>query len=291
MLDILTHNEKATVRAKAWVVSFQEAPRASHPGPDSVDSSSIVINESRSLIASLTETDAEQLLSASSAGKPESLTIVWMPPGVNTPSSIEQDADAWMRGPASATKSAPIRAGIRTVRVIWNRDRALIYTGPEQLQSAINAVVRFSVVQNDALKLEREMDSTWAAIDADAALTHSVTSKDQRHQAHVFEMSELVTRMRVSYLRITKALEQLNPALDQLSKRIYAELILAANLHDRMEVLEDPTQFAWDHYELAGSRSIEVKNARNERRDAIIGAGLELIIILVLLVQLFYYRS
>ncbi len=97
--------------------------------------------------------------------------------------------------------------------------------------------------------------------------------------------------MKVSYLRITKALEQLNPALDQLSKRIYAELILAAKLYDRMELLEEPTQFAWDHYEVASSRMIEQKNAGNERMSAIIGAGLELIIIVVLLIQLFYHHS
>ncbi len=97
-----------------------------------------------------------------------------------------------MRGPAGTAKSTPIRAGVRTVRVVWNHDRAVIYTGPEQLQSAIDAVVRFNVVQNDALKLEREMDSTWASIDAEAASTHSATSKDQR-QASVLEMSELAT--------------------------------------------------------------------------------------------------
>ena len=296
MLNTSTLKEKVTVSAKAWLVSFQETPEPLHPGSGSVDSSSIAINEPRSLIASLTEKDVEQLLSAcvscrkaqaaafsSAAGNPESLTIVWMPPGVNTPSSIEQDAEAWVRCSTGTPKSGSIRAGISTVRVIWNHDRALIYTGPEQLQSAIDAVARFGVVQNDALKLEREMNLTWSAIGADAALTHSITPRDQRHQASVFKMSELATRMRVSYLRVTKALEQLNPALDQLSKRIYAELILAANLYDRMEVLEDPTQLASDYYELASSRSIEVKNARSERRHAIIGAGLELVIILVLL--------
>ena len=60
MLNTSTLKEKVTVSAKAWLVSFQEAPEPLHPGSGSVDSSSIAINEPRSLIASLTEKDAEQ---------------------------------------------------------------------------------------------------------------------------------------------------------------------------------------------------------------------------------------
>ena len=289
MLDMPAKKEKVSVCAKAWLVSFQEAPIPLHPNSSASEYSSIVIDQPRGLIASLTEKDAEQLLAAPCTGNAESLAIVWMPPGVNTPSGIEQDAEAWVHNSAGTKKSASIRAGVRTVRVIWSHNRALIFTASEQLQSAIDAVVRFSVVQSDALKLEKEMNSTWRAIHSDAPLTHSMTSRDKRDQARVFEMSQLVTRMRVSHLRITEALEQLNPALDQLSKRIYAELILAANLYDRVELLEDPIQCAWDHFELASSRLIEIKNALDERRDAIIGTGLELIIILVLLIQLFVH--
>ncbi len=35
MLSIPTQNEKVTVGAKAWLVSFQDAPTPLHPGSDS----------------------------------------------------------------------------------------------------------------------------------------------------------------------------------------------------------------------------------------------------------------
>lgn len=79
------------------------------------------------------------------------------------------------------------------------------------------------------------MKSAWASIEADLALTHSVSRRHQKQQRHVNEMTELSTRMRADWLRIANALEQFAEA----SKRVFAELVNGAALYDRMEMLED----------------------------------------------------
>jgi len=277
MLNKVTQQEHVSLKAQAWRVDFQERPS---------NLTSVVIKEPRNVNAVLTPIDMEEALASGRLESGGSLTIVWMPPGVNTPPSIEHDVETWMRDGASSARQTPVRATIRTVRVIWHDTRALIYTNAEQLQGAIDAVIRFTIAERETTALERAMDSTWASIDADASLTHAVTSRQQKQQQHVNELTELATRMKAMYLRVSKALEQLDPALGESSKRLYSELASAAVLWDRVEPLGEPIQFALDQYELSNTRLIEAKTAAMENSHALIGHALEVGIIVLLLCQL-----
>jgi hypothetical protein len=279
MLNKATPQEHVSLKAQAWRVDFQERPSMA-------DLRSVVIKEPRNVNAVLTPVDVEEALASGRTESGGSLIIVWMPPGVNTPPSIEHDVDAWMRDSASSVRQTPVRATIRTVRVIWHDTRALVYTNAEQLDDAIDAVVRFTVAERETTALELAMDSTWASIDADAPLTHAAASRQQKQQQHVNELTELATRMKAMYLRVSKALEQLDPALGESSKRLYSELANAALLWDRVEPLGEPIQFALDQYELANTRLIEAKTAAMEHLHAMIGHVLEVGIIVLLLCQL-----
>ena len=88
------------------------------------------------------------------------------------------------------------------------------------------------------------------------------------------------------YLRVSKALEQLDPALGKSSKRLYSELANAAVLWDRVEPLGEPIQFTLDQYELANTRLIEAKSAAREHSHAMIGHVLEVGIIVLLFYQI-----
>ena len=122
------------------------------------DLGSVVIKEPRNVNAVLTPVDVEEALASGRTESGGSLMIIWMAPGVNTPPSIEHDVEAWMRDGASSVRQTPVRATIRTVRVIWHDSRALIYTNAEQLQDAIDAVVRFTVADRETTALELAME-------------------------------------------------------------------------------------------------------------------------------------
>ena len=77
------------------------------------------------------------------------------------------------------------------------------------------------------------------------------------------------------YLRVSKALEQLDPALGKSSKRLYSELASAAVLWDRLDPLDEPIQFTLDQYELANTRLIDAKTAEMDHSHAMIGHVLE----------------
>ena len=99
------------------------------------------------------------------------------------------------------------------------------------------------------------------------------------------ELTELATRMQIVYLRVSKALEQLDPALSKSSKRLYSELAGAAVLWDRLDPLDEPIQFALDQYELANARLIDAGTTARDHSHAMIGHVLEVGIILLLLYQ------
>ena len=182
MLNTVTQQEHASLQAKAWRVDFQETPGMA-------DLRSVVIKEPRNVNAVLTPVGADEVLASGRAASGRSPMIVWMAPGVNTPSSIEHDVEAWMRDGASSVRQTPVRATICTVRVIWQDSRALIYTTAEQLQDAIDAVLRFTIAEREVTALELAISPTWASLDANAALTHAVTSRQQKQQPHLNDLT------------------------------------------------------------------------------------------------------
>jgi hypothetical protein len=284
MLDIITRRVDPTIDAQAWRVEFAEDAKTTADGAERIE-----IAEPRKVSAVFAPLDVSKALSRAEPETPGGLTVIWLPPGVKTPATIERDADEWIRAGGARKREANVRADLRTVRVLWDEGRALIYASPSDIRFAVDAIFRFCVVQREALALDARMKSAWASIEADSALTHSVTRRQQRKQPHVNEMTEIATRMKADWLRVTNSLEQLDPTLAEPSKRLFAELVSGAALYDRMEMLEDPIQFALDHYELANTRLIEANVAHKERINAVVGYVFEAAIIALLGYQIVHF--
>ncbi len=277
MVDLLAKDTETALQPQAWRIEFAENSRALPAGVETIE-----ITEPRSVTAVLTPLTLSVALRETAQQTDGALTVVWMPPSVDRASTVERDADQWMRD-AGARKEVMVRADVRTLRVVWDKSRAVIYASQNDIGSALDAIVRFSVVHQEALGLEAAVTSAWASIDADADLTHGVTRRDHKRQRHVNEMTETATRRKIAWLRVSRSIEQLDPSLAEPSKRVFADLVSAAALYDRMEMLEDPIQFAMDQYELANTRLTEAEQASAELLHSIIGYVL---IIMLLIVQI-----
>ena len=284
MLDVVTRNVEPAVHAQAWRVELVEGPVVRADGVETIE-----IAEPRKVTAVLAPLDTSIALSRAEPETAGGLTVVWLPPGVKTPATIEREADEWIRAGGVRRKEANVRADVHTIRVLSDESRALIYASPGDIRFALDATVRFTLVQREALALEGRMKSAWASIENDFALTHSVSRRQQKRQRHVNEMTETATRMRADWLRIATGLEQLDPALAEASKRVFAELVSGAALYDRMEMLEDPIEFAMDQYELANTRLIEANLAHKERISAVVGYVFEIAIIALLGYQIVHF--
>ena len=275
MLDSLVAGVETAVQPQAWRIQFSEG---SNPLPDGAEA--IEIAEPRNVTALLTPLALSAALRQTLSQADDAVIVVWLPPSVDRASTDERDVDQWIRGAGEKRKEAMARADVRTMRVVWDENRAVVYASQRDIHSALDAIVRFSIALRESLALEAAVKSEWPSIEANVDLTHAVTRRDQRRQPHINEITESAARRKIAWLRVSRSIEQLDPALDEPSKRLFAELVSGASLYDRMEMLDDPIQYALDQYELANARLTEASYARKELVHSIIGY----VVIIVLLV-------
>lgn len=278
MLDFLAAGAETEIQPQAWRIEFAADSKVRPSGVETIE-----IAEPRNVTALLTPLALSVALRQTAPQIDGTAIVVWMPPSVDRASTVEREADEWMRGAGEKRKEAMVRADVRTVRVVWDEGRAVIYASQRDIHSALDAIVRFSIVQKEALALEAAVKSEWPSIEANVDLTHAVTRRDQRRQRHINEITESAARRKIAWLRVSRSIEQLDPTLAEPSKRLFAELVSGASLYDRMEMLDDSIQYALDQYELANARLTESSHARKELVHSIIGY---VAIILLLLAQL-----
>jgi hypothetical protein len=114
MLDVATtRNVEPTIHAQAWRVAFVEGAVNNADGVETIE-----IAEPRKVTAVLAPLDASVALSRAEPETVGGLTVVWLPPGVKTPATIERDADEWIRAGGARRKEVNVRADVRTVRVL-----------------------------------------------------------------------------------------------------------------------------------------------------------------------------
>jgi hypothetical protein len=291
-MDAVT--EQSLIQAQAWSISF-EAKQPSDQAPLLIieePNRLFAVARSISVAVAMTPSPDEGPLQATQmpvwwgrlstapqpSKRPEHLLLIWLPADAAIPRSMEQRLEAWA-SQGGGSKRPAIRSGLRTSRIIASDDRAVIFTSSEQLTEVMGAVVRFTIASRETLLLENQMAAMWKMISAHTRLIHTVSPKDQVRHTEVKQVTEQVSNMQATILRLQTALEQLDPRTSGTSKRLYAELVEQAGLHERLEMLEDPIEFATDHYELANTRAIEAKNAMRERL-------LEFLIIVLLTAEL-----
>ena len=219
MLDFTAEHAQTAVEPQAWRIEFAEGSTAVTDGVETIE-----IAEPRNVTALLIPLALSDALKQT--GPHDGiLTVVWIPPSVDRGSTVQREADEWMRQAGEKRKEMRVRADVRTLRVVWDESRALIYASSSDIRCALDAIARFSVAQKEARALEMTMKLAWSSIEADAGLTHAVTARQQKRQRHVNEMTEIATRMKVAWLRISRSIEQLDPAIPAPSKRLFAELV------------------------------------------------------------------
>ncbi len=240
------------VEAKSWRVQFRLNPAVA-------DERSVAIHEPRNIFARYTPADIRTPPATVTDDGGRSLAVLWMPPA---PRPISRRRGSPISPPPAPRRTAWCVPASRTARVVWTDTRAIIYAAAEQLDEALDAVARFTVVERDTRVLEAKMASLWPCIDRDTRLTHTVRQRDQwLRKGKVNRLTDNVTQMSSAALRLEASLEQLDPGLQSNSKRLFAELALQAELEDRLELLGEPIDFAVEHYELINSRMIEAKQA------------------------------
>jgi hypothetical protein len=254
---------------KAWRVAFaaKDAPPAA-----TAEASVLVLDEPHQAYA---VSEPIALDDVAGDGRPEgALDIVWLPPTAGPTADLEKRLEARSIGPDGRPRPA-IRASLRSVRVVWTDAGALIAAPADQLDESIDAVIRFTLAERAMARIEREMAALWSEIDFVKPLTHFVGRRQLSQQRKLDALTERSTDLNVEFLKLEKAIEQLDPHIASGSKRLYAELVLQAGIYDRLEALADPVDYADELCERANTRLTEMRHAWT-------GFYLETLIILIL---------
>jgi hypothetical protein len=240
------------LEAMCWRISF--TPAGTSASPDLLPF--ITVQEPYHVLAFAEEVNADLALANQNLRDRDAIYLIWLPRSGARSAELERRAGDWVRSSAGA-KQAMVRASIRTVSVMWSENRAVIQAAREELHSAMDAVIRFTLAIRETATLEQQSAATWTDLEAHVDLTHQVSSRDFRMQRKVNSMTERATRMKASYFRLNNAVQQIDRTLTAPSKLLFSELALQADLLQRIELLEPPTQFFLDHYELSNTRLIE----------------------------------
>jgi hypothetical protein len=265
-MDTLVHE------AQAWRIRY---------GVDSgiAGALRVSIKQPDTIVATASPLDAQRAFADSGENDKDACLLIWLPPTIGAASDSDARAESWLAGRRDAAQRPAIRASLRAVRVFWSETRAVVCVAPEQLSDAIDAIARFTLVARRVRALEEEMAVAWAAVRAYTPLTHAVRLTQLRQQRKLNVATVRARDMWADHLRIQDALEQLDPTLSTVSKRLFHELALQASLYERLEMLEDPIEHAIDTCSEANDRLIEAKSS-------VIGYILELTIIVVLIAEL-----
>jgi hypothetical protein len=269
-------SDRLDIKAQAWRVSFSKSPPKNQSvfmtirEPEIVVTTALPIEVAEALSGSVSRTKPSRWRGSGAVAEPawaeKPLLLILVPADAANSKDMERQTKIIWPSEGESSQERLIRAGIRTSRVFWSDDRAIIFAAAEQSRDAIDAVLRFTIAERQTRALERQMTEMWSAINEHKSLVHAVKTRHQRFQKTVNRMTEKATLMMAVSLRLATALEQLDPALNSASKRLYAELVHQGGLYDRLEMLEDPIEFAMDHYELANTRLIEAKTFTLETR-------------------------
>lgn len=253
---------------RAWRVTFSTkgAPADREDG-----SSVITMNELVETVAVAKPIALDEAVGESESGRPAgALDIIWLPPSAGSTHDIEKRLET-----AGPNGRPPIRASLRSTRVVWTDSCAMIAAAADQLDDAIDAIVRFTPAERGMLHLEREMTALWPEIDAAKTLTHSVGRRQLARRRQLDALTVRSTELSLEFMKLEKEIEQLDPRISTVSKRLYAELVLQAAIHDRLEALADPVDYADEIFERANGRLSEARYART-------GFYLEALIVAVL---------
>ena len=277
MLDISRQAVHDGFQARAYIVEFHE--RAKREREDAV-----FVAEPRCVTAALTSVEPERAGAAASA--PGALKVLLLPLQQAAQSlAIEQEAKAWIAIGEQAGGRI-VRASSRTARAIWTPTHAVLYTGDEHARDALDAMVRFTVAEREIAHEEKGVREFWPSMDVDADLANALAKSGTARPTRLKELTRLAAGFKASSLRVWMALEQLDPGLSAPSKLLFAELSLAAAQEDRQDLLDDPIQFAHDHYEIANTRMIDNRNASKENRNFVIEIILQIVIVALLCLEL-----
>ena len=183
--------------------------------------------------------------------------VLFIPAGSATPFEQQKEAEAWMAKGDDALAEPTIELLLRSDRILWRPGRALVQGAGDRFGELLAGLVDFAFHEGELRKLEQELDRDWPIYEADIRLTHSVGDAELQSRGHVDMMTHASTRRRMIFARLERPLEKASITLPGAARRLVSELMVQAEVLERMKSVDDRIEVYEDLYELANDRLCE----------------------------------
>jgi hypothetical protein len=228
----------------------------------------------------------EGLFEAARRGPPaaDEFYFLFLPSGSATPIEWQRGAEEWMNEPALVAEHPTIDLVAQSDRILWRPGRAVLVGSAIRLAETRAGLIDFSFHEGELRKLERELEADWPRAESDTALAHAVDRRALVRSGHIGEMSQRMALRRIRLARLAPRLEKASVHLAGPTRRLVAELVLQAEVVDRLKNVDDRLEVFEDLYELANDRLAEFQSFRLEYR---LEAWIIAILVIEVLLMLF----
>ena len=222
--------------------------------------------------------ESVHLLSLALANADADFILVWVERKAGEVTIQDRTIENWVVHSVASSQSI-IRAGLRTISVIWTANRAILFAPEEHLADAQDAIMRFTLLEKRTRGLELDIAAMWPDLVKHIPLLHAVSPSDLKKQDEVNQATEKAHHMVLTQIRADNEFQQLAQHLAPTSKRLFAELCHQTQLEKRLEAISVPIDNAVDHYETINYRMVDERHAHT-------GKWIEILIVVVLLAEL-----
>lgn len=197
------------------------------------------------------------------AGDAGELVVLFAESGLHGDQALRQRLEDWMAAGAGESRML-LEAPSFGERILWRPGRALIIGKAERCQELLDGLIAFAWYESRLRLLEAESDDAWPSAEDDIALTQLPGRRDLTRKGYLNERIRCSTLWRMRHTRLQSHLEKAPAHLHPAVQRLYNELAVQAEVHDRLATLDDRLEVFQDLYELAADRLSEYSYFRGE---------------------------
>jgi hypothetical protein len=266
-----SHAQPAAGTAGAWRVRFVRQP-------GSGEQVFREFQDPESVVAVVAMTDAEEMLLTTAEPGVDEFHCLVVPATGDGSGEWGGRALEWV-GPAETGAAPTVDVTLRNDRILWRAGRAAVIGSRERAEEILPGLVEFAWYEGQLRRLESEIQADWQRAEQDVPLTHRVRAADLKRCETVDRMTEVVTHRRMRFARLEPHLGKAPLTLSPPARRVFSELLQAADVADRLDAVDDRLEVTEDLYELANDRLLEFSYYRSE-------FWLEVGIIVILILEL-----
>ncbi|MDW5317846.1 hypothetical protein [Rhizobium sp. PL01] len=190
----------------------------------------------------------------------DSLDIVKLAPGSETPFAVQQLTSDWVNEPLGPNDfdELAIELQLRNGQIRWRGSRIVVQAPRDQFNDVTAAIAAFGWLWLNVERVERKLEADWGVQHGDAlALAGGSFGRSQGRR--LGERAVEATRDRQWFLRAMRVLERGDSGLSRNARRVFFELCHQLELTKRLTLIGDMIESREALYNQASERMFEFR--------------------------------